>query len=168
MRKKLDLRLLCIIFVALDILIAAVLVVSISHSRQSQLSRRDALAQAVGYSDATDESRQQTLINESLGEAARCVSIYSEVTARDGLIPIGLSNSEENNCAVSIEIMLLDSGEIIASSRPVDPGWRLEELELDSDPGKGEHQCLVRCLFYTMEGDIYLGRTAKQLLLKVE
>ncbi len=168
MSKMTNLRLWCIIFVILDLIIAAVLIISISHSRYSHSSRRDALAQAVGYSDSMDEERQQTMINESLGDAARCVSIYGEVTARDGVVPICLSNSEENKCAVSIEIMLLDSGEIIAASGLVDPGWRLEEIELDTDPGKGEHQCLVRCLFYTMEGDIYLGRTAKQLLLRVE
>lgn len=168
MKDRLNLRLLCILFLVLDLLIATLLFASINESRRSISARPEMLAQQMGLDADLSDEEQQREFTRALGEAARHVSIYSEVTEKDGRIPIFLSNGEENTCAVSIELILFDSGETIAASGLVEPGWRLEELELDTVPDKGEHQCLVRCAFYTMDGNVFLGNTAKQLLLTVD
>lgn len=168
MRDRLNLKLLLCLFLLLDIIIAAVLIVSIGQSRHESASRRDVLAQEMGLAEGLSQTERERELTEALGEAARHVSIYSEVTAQDGRVPIYLSNGEENFCAVSIELVLFDSGESIAESGLVEPGWRLEELKLDSVPDTGVHQCLVRCSFYTMDGNVFLGNTAKQLLLTVD
>jgi len=168
MKSRRKLIILLCLFLALDIVVAAVLCVSIGRSRSETAHRRDNLAQQMGIDTGMSEEEQDRELTLALGEAARKVSIYSEVTASDGRVPIFLSNAEDNSCAVSIELILFDSGETIAASGLVEPGWRLEELELDRVPDKGQHQCLVRCAFYTMDGNVFLGNTAKQLLLTVD
>lgn len=160
MKNKLNLRLLCILFLVLDLLLVLLLFVSISRTRRDYSAHRDELE--LTMADIGSEGLN------SLGRVAAHVSMMSEIKLEDGHIAIGLSNAEENNCAVSIEIILLDSGATIATSGLVDPGWRLEKIELDKQPDKGVHECLVRCLFYTMDGDKYIGRTARQMLLTVD
>ena len=80
---------------------------------------------------------------------------------------IYLSNGEENTCGVCIEVYLLETGEKIAASDTVLPGWRLEKLQLEKELAAGEYHCLVRCLFYTMDENISLGTTTRQMLLTV-
>ena len=168
MKNRRELKILLCLFLALDIIIAAVLCVSIGRSRSDSAHRRDNLAQQMGLDATLSAEEQDRELTYALGEAARYVSLCSEVTAKDGRVPIFLSHAEESACAVSIELVLFDSGETIAATGLVEPGWRLEELELDRVPDKGQHQCLVRCAFYTMDGNVFLGNTAKQLLLTVD
>lgn len=165
--KRLNLKTLCIAFLLLDVLVAAVLCWSVFSSGRNVKHERDVLAERVGITQQMSPRQQQEKLAQEAGEAARHVSMRSEVTAEEGKIALYLSNAEDNECSVSVEIVLLGTDDRIAESGTVEPGWRLEELELERELDKGEHFCLVRCSFYTMDGNVFLGTTARQLLVTV-
>lgn len=167
MELKSKLKIFCLAFLLLDLVVAAVLVGSVLNNRQSYSHQRDALAKRIGVTEDMSAELQGEKFAQATGEAARLVSMYSEVTLQDGEIPLYLSNDEENNCSVSVEIVLFGTDTVLAESGTIEPGWRLERLPLKRELEKGEYMCLVRCSFYTMEGNVFLGSTGKQLLLRV-
>ena len=167
MERRINLKLFCAVFLLLDVIIAAVLVGSILNNRRSHSHERDALAQRIGITQEMSAEQQEAKFAQAAGDAARLVTMRSEVVTEDGEIALYLSNDEENDCAVSIQIVLLGTDTVLAESGLIEPGWRLESLPLERTLDKGQHMCLVRCSFYTMEGNVFLGKTAKQLLLTV-
>ena len=167
MKGKIDLKRFCKVFLVLDILVAALLVGAIIYSSVQPRNVRDELARELGATEHMSEEERETMLQLATAEAARHVTMHSEVTITEGEIPLYLSNAEENACAVSVEIYELDSGEMIGESGLLESGWRLERLPLKIQMDKGEYYCLVRCSFYTMEGNVFLGKTGKHMLLTV-
>lgn len=168
MERKINLKLIFAVFLLLDLLVAAVLLISVTGSRRSYSSERDALAVRIGVTGDMSEELQNEKFAQAAGEAARLVTMYSEVRAEAGEIPLYLSNDEANTCSVSVEIVLLGTDTLLARSGLVEPGWRLERLPLERQLDEGQYMCLVRCSFYTTEGSVFLGSTGKQLLLTVD
>jgi len=156
----------CAVFLLLDILVAALLGFMLSRDRQEQHRKRDELALKVGITADMGLEEQEERFAIALGEASRLVTMRGEPQVKDGIIELYLSNSQENSCAVSVEISLLDSQRLLAACDLVEPGWRLEELELKEELEPGDYPCLVRCMFYTVDGNVFLGQTTRQVLLK--
>lgn len=156
----------CIVFLAADIVVACALGAALALYRRagSDNSQRDALARQMEMSQSDWEEAYAQL----LGDAHRAVSLRSEADVQNGRIGIWLSNEEENGSAVEMELVLLASGDVIAQTDLVDPGWHVETVQLDKQLAPGEYQCLARLHFYTMDGSRYIGATAKQVLLRVE
>lgn len=168
MKQKINLRLFCAVFLLLDLLLAAVLAGSILGSSAKPERERDAREGSLYGSDMADELPEEFKRAQAAAAAAAKVTIDSEVTLTEGEIPIYLSNADDNDCSVSIEIVLMETGQRIASSGSVEPGWRLERLPAETKLDSGSHMCLVRCAFYTTQGNAFLGTAVKQLLLTVE
>lgn len=167
MKDKIDLKRFCRVFIALDILVAVLLIGAISYSATRPHSVRDELAKELGATAQMSAEERENMLALATAEAAGYVTMHSEVSVTDGEIPLYLSNDEENSCAVSIQIFDLDSGKMIAESGLLEPGWRLEKLPLKTEMESGEYYCIVRCSFYTMEGNVFLGKTGKHMLLTV-
>lgn len=165
--KRRNLLLLCAVFLLLDAVIAAVLVGSIVHDRRSLSSKREELAVQVGVTADMTEAQQQQAYAQATGDVSRLVAMRSECTAQNGQIALYLSNEKENTCAVSVSIVLMEDETPIAESGLVEPGWRVETLPMSAELGAGEYCCLARCAFYTMDGNVLLGQTTRQLLLTV-
>ena len=163
-----QLQLCCGVLLAVNVLLIVLLSVSVVNNRRMLARQQAELSARVGITSDMDEERQQEQYAIALGEASRAVTMHSEITAQAGLVPIWLSNGEESTCAVSVTLELVDSGTILAASGPVDPGWHLENLELETQLQPGTYQCFARCAFYTMEDDLLLGHTVRQILLTVE
>ena len=157
-----------VLFLLLDVLAAAALLVFISRDRRSAHAERDALARKVGVTADMGAEEQEERFAIAIGDVSRLVTMRSEPEVTDGEIALGLSNSDKSSCAVSVELSLFESGEVIAATDLIDPGWRLETLSLANKLETGEYPCLARCNFYTVEGNVFLGHSTRQLLLRVD
>lgn len=156
-----------VLFLLLDILVAAVLVLFVSRDRRARSLERDELAREIGVTADMGEEEQSERFALAVGEASRLVTLRSEPEVTGGEIALYLSNDEASSCAVAVELSLFESGEVLAATELIDPGWRLETLSLDTQLEPGEYPCLARCYFYTVEGNVFLGQTTRQLLLRV-
>jgi len=156
-------RLVCIVLILLCIIAAALLISGVAGDRQSQLD----FAETFGIEEGMSEEDKEERMALAAGEAARFVTMQSEVSLRDGEIPLRFSNSEENKCSVSLEVVLMGTNDIIAQSGLIEPGWYVESLSLERELENGEHYCIVRCAFYTTEGNVFVGQTSRQMLLTV-
>lgn len=165
-RKKL-LRLLAI-FLVLDVCIASVLMGSIRKDQRESKSVRDAQAVKAGVTQEMTEEEREEMLAIALGKAHSCISLRSEPIAQDGVVELYLANREESPCAVAVQLVRIDTNEILLETDLIEPGWYLETAQMDVQLEPGEYQCLARCLFYTMDDNAYLGRTARQLLLTVQ
>ena len=167
-RKRRYLIALCVAFLALDIIAAAVLALVLWRDQPAPVSRRDALARQVEETRHSLDEEAAERMQQALGEAHRHVTLRSEAVARDGKIAIHLSNGAENPCAVELELVLVATGQVIAQTGLVDPDWRVEECALTEPLAPGTHHCLARLHFYDLNDERYLGATARQVLLSVE
>ena len=158
----------CAVLLAGNLLLTVVLAVSMMSHRRALDQQQEALSAQVGITPAMDAERQEEQFAIAVGESSRAVTMHSEITVQGSQIPIWLSNSDENTCAVAVTLELAESGQILAASGPVDPGWHLENLELEQKLEPGIYQCYARCAFYTMEDDLLLGHTVRQILLTVK
>jgi len=168
--KKLNRRWLiagCVVFLLLDAAIVVALGVAIRCERQNATRyERDALAQQMQIPPESDEKTFESAMMSELGEAYRCVSMNSEPQSAGGKIRLMLSNAEENAYAVKMQLILFSTGEMIAETGLVDPGWRVEETDLLVSLVPGEHQCFARLYFYTKDGTALLGTMGRQVLLR--
>ena len=156
-----------VLFLLLDVLAAGALAVFIGRDRRTIHAERDKLAREICVTDDMGAEEQEERFAIAIGDVSRYVTMRSEAEVRNGSAALYLSNDEENNCAVAVELSLFESGEVIAATDLIDPGWRLETLALETELLKGEHPCLARCKFYTVEGNVFLGQSTRQLLLRV-
>ena len=156
-----------ILFLLLDILAASVLIVFIGRDRRALHTGRDKLAREIGVTEDMGTEEQEERFAIAVGEVSRCVTMRSEPEVRDGRAGLCLANAAESSCAVSVELVLFAGGESLAESGLIEPGWYLEELALDTTLEPGEYPCLARCNFYTVEGNVFLGHSTRQLLLRV-
>ena len=166
-RRKRLLTLLAV-FLVLDVFIAGVLIANIHSDKRKSESVRDAQAVKAGVTQEMTEEEREEMLAIALGTAHSCVSLRSEPVAQDGVVELYLANREESPCAVSVQLVRIDTNETLLETDLIEPGWYLETAQMDVQPEPGEYQCLARCLFYTMDDNAYLGRTARQLLLKVQ
>ena len=157
-----------VIFLVLDLAVAAVLGYVIWQGGQAQTSRRDVLAQKIGIRPEMSAEQQQEALLSTLGDADRHVTMKSEAEAAQNMAAVMLVNAGKSQCAVTVEILRLATGETIAQSGLIDPGWRLEEIALNTSLPQGEHQCLARLRYYTQDGEVELGVMARQILLRVK
>ena len=155
------------IFLLLDILAAGVLTVFIGRDQHAEHRSRDELALEIGVTEDMGEEEQEERFAIAVGDVSRYVTMRSEPEVSGGEIALYLSNDEASSCAVAVELSLFESGEVLAATELIDPGWRLETLSLDTQLEAGEYPCLARCNFYTVEGNVFLGRSTWQLLLRV-
>lgn len=105
---------------------------------------------------------------QTLGDAHRLVTLYSEPQVQNGQIGIMLSNAEENQYTVRMDLVRLDNQQLIARTDLVDPGWRVEHIPLMETMAPGRYLCLAKLSFYTPDGTTMLGETARQVLLDIE
>ena len=155
------------LFLLLDIAAAAALGILIGRDRRAAHRERDELARKIGVTADMGAEEQEERFAIAIGDVSRLVTMRSEPEVSDGEIALYLSNGEENSCAVAVELSLFESGEVVAATALVDPGWRLETLELETKLDAGEYPCLARCNFYTVEGNVFLGHSTRQLRLRV-
>ncbi|MBR4039478.1 MAG: hypothetical protein IKJ11_05195 [Clostridia bacterium] len=165
-RRKRLLTLLAL-FLLLDVFIAGVLVARIRADRLEHAAVRDAQAQKIGVTQEMTEEEREEMLAIALGEAHSLIALNSEPAVSDGRIALNLVNHKSNHCAVAVQLIRIDTNETLLETDLVEPGWYLEYAKLDVQLEPGEYECLARCLFYTMDDNAYLGRTARQLLLKV-
>lgn len=163
-----QLRTFCILLVAANLLVAAILAAGILSHRVQQRRQQQDISARLGIHENMDDQQLEERYAIALGEASRQVYLYSEVTVQDDVVPLWISNGEDNSCAVSVTLELAESGKVLAKSRPIDPGWHLEELQLQEELAPGQYHCFARCAFYTMQEDILLGETVRQVLLTVQ
>lgn len=165
-RKKL-LHLL-MIFLLLDAIAAGVLIAAIRSDRKQTEAVRDAQAKKAGVTQEMTEAEREERIDTLLGQAQSFVTMHSEMTAKDGVVAIYLTNEQGSPCAVELELMLMDSREVILRTGVVEPGWYLKDSLMNKKLPPGEYYCLGRCLFYTMDDNAYLGTAARHVLLTVK
>lgn len=156
------------VFLVLDIAVAAVLGYVVWRDGQAQTSQRDVLAQRIGIRPEMSAEQQKEALLSNLADADRHVTMKSEAEAGRDTAAIMLVNAEGSQCSVTVEILRLATGETIAQSGMIDPGWRLEEIGLNTSLPRGEHQCLARLRYYTQDGEAELGVMARQMLLRVK
>jgi len=153
------------LFVTVDLIIAIVLFGAYWNNFRYQRIREDAVDQ---LTDAvTAEENPQVRHTQTLGEMHRLVTLSSEPEVKDGQVKIMLSNSEESLFAVRMTLMRLDTQEIIAATQLVDPGWRVENLPLNTHLPSGTYFCLATMEFVDPAEGGVLGTTARQVLLAV-
>lgn len=155
------------LFLALDLLIAGVLIGALRHHRRDNASVRDAQAKKLGVTQEMTEEERDELIAIALGEAHNYISLHSEMTVRDGVAELYLTNEAGSPCSVEVELVLLDSREVVLRTGVIEPGWYLKTSNLAMNLAPGEYYCLARCLFYTTDDNAYLGTTVRQVILTV-
>lgn len=166
LKRRRRLTTLLALFLVLDVFIAGVLLRSIEHDRQASEAVRDAQAQKAGVTEEMTEEERAELLAIALGEAHSLMTLNSEPIVQDGRMALNLVNHKDSPCAVSVQLVRLDTNETLLETDLIEPGWYLEYADVQLEPG--EYECLARCLFYTMDDKAYLGRTARQLLLRVQ
>ena len=155
---------LCVVFVLVDVAIAAWLGITIWRDRHQAVQPLNELLPPP--TEMTQEEEKQWRI-QTLGEAHRLVYLYSEPRVENNTVNIMLSNGEECSYAVRMELMHLASQTVIAKTGLIDPGWRLETVTLSHKLPQGTHHCLAQLFFHDPVSGALLGQTARQVLLNV-
>lgn len=161
------LKALIALFAALDLALLGFLAVRIHADRTADYVRRDALAQWAGDDERLTEEAREELYARKTGEALAQTYVQGECKAKDGRILLRFSNGEKSECAVLLNLVLLDSGETIAETDLLDPGYHVESLVMRGELPKGSYECLAKLDYYWMANDAYVGSAARQVLLEV-
>ena len=154
----------CAVFFAADAAIAGWLGFRLWSDHQNAL-KPDELAVPANHEMTGQEL--ESWRTQTLGEADRMVSLHSEPVVQNGSVRIMLSNREECQYAVSLKLLHLETGNTIAQTALVDPGWRVEELPMTFELETGTHHCLACLSYFHPENGALLGETARQVLLNV-
>ena len=160
-------KLLIAFFIILDLAIAGFLVYTVNRDDLPASDRRDALAVWIGDTGSLTPEAREELYSRKTGEALALTYVQGECEAKNGRANLRFSNGEKSECAVSLELVELDSGTTLARTDLLDPGYRLEGLDLVRLLSPGDYQCLAKLDFYWMVNDAYVGSAARQVLLTV-
>lgn len=156
------------VLVAVDVLLLAGIITLFALHKGPEELQRDSLAQLIGPEARNmDEAELDDARLRLLSDAIRMVTYNPMPEYQDGSINIYLSNAEENTCSVSAEIKLLTDGSVIADTGLIDPGYRLETLEIAADLPLGEYPCLMVLQAYS-QGGTHLGQAGRNLTLLVK
>lgn len=159
----------CAVFLALDVFILTSFGMIIRNDRKAVIRHeRDALARQMRLPSNVDDAALQTAQMAELGKMYRHVTLYSEAICTDGKLNIMLSNGEENQYAVRMELLLFETGELIGYTDLVDPGWRVEDMDVLLPLAPGNYQCLARLHFYTLDGTALLGTMGRHVQMKMQ
>ena len=134
----------------------------------------DLLLIAVGGWVFTRLQKEQTVQEESrlthleqINAAMQHVLYEPEAVMTQDRIAIMLSNGEESGCSIRVQLVLLNTHEILAETALIDPGYRLEKLQANRTLEPGSHPCLLRIELFTAE-EGSLGTVGRSLLLNVQ
>lgn len=161
-------RRVCAAVLALDIALAAALGLAFFLDQSRDAAQREALARDVGAAGVLDAAEREELYAQAAGEALGYVTLRSQISAREGTLYLDLSNDARSGYAVCVEIVLVQSGETIARTDRIEPGYFLQTLDMEAGLAPGSYHCLARCAFYAANGGAYLGSAARQVSLEVE
>ena len=162
------LKLSIVLFALLDGLLAVFLATQIYRDAQTSHARRDELSQWVGDSERLPQDVRQALYDQKTGEALKLTYVQGECAAKDGCIDLRFSIDERSECAASLTLVALDTGRTIAQTDLVDPGYRIEGIELREALPPGRYECFARLHYYWMKNDAYVGTAVRQVLLTVD
>ena len=155
-------------FIAIDLILAGG-VIGVLHWQDLQSQKKhSAMEQWIGVSADKTDGENAECYARAIGKALSLISIRNECQVKQGVIPISIANSSENECAASGEIVRMDNGQVIARVGLVRPGFYMKEAELTQELTAGSYPCVVRLSFYWAENDAYLGSGVKQALITVE
>lgn len=167
LKRRRRLMYLLALFLLLDVFAAGVLIQLMYSNQRQGAAVRDAQAVKVGATQEMTQQERDELVAIALGQAHSLVSLRSEMQVVGGEAQLYLSNEVSSPCSVEVELMLMDSREVILRTGVIEPGWHLKTSTLNKRLAPGEYQCLARCLFYTTDDNAYLGTTARHVLLTV-
>jgi len=168
MDKHKKTALLLVSLLILEIVLAAALIIPAVRARsdaRSQAWEMQRIAEIVGDDPSLSEEERTQLYENAIGEALRCVTVRAFAGVNGDSMELYLCNDAQNVFSVSAELVLWDTGETIAATGRIDPGWYLETLHLDRLPEEGEHPCLVRLSFYLQDGVVCAGTGVRQMLI---
>ena len=167
-RKTRRLVKLIAVLVAVDVLLLAGIIALFALHKGPEELQRDSLAQLIGPEARNmDEAELDDARLQLLSDAIRMVTYNPMPEYEDGAINIYLSNAEENTCSVSAEIKLLTDGSVIAASGLIDPGYRVETLEISGEYSPGEYPCLMVLQAWS-QGGTHLGQAGRNFMLLVK
>lgn len=170
-RRRALLIVACLLFLIVDVAVFAVFGMSVQkdiEEIQEIEEEREAQEEKLGVTQEMTEEEREEYIAQILGQAHRNVTLRSVMQAWDGKADVYLSNKEESPCGVALHLTLMETGEVIAQTDVLDPGWHIISTKLSRELEPGEYRCLAECLFYTTDDMAYLGSTARQVLLTVK
>lgn len=127
----------------------------------------DERAQFLGAAGETVEERIEA-VDQYIGRALAKTKLRSETEAENGELLISFHNDARNTCSVSLQVLLMPEGRVIAEMGRVDPGWHVERIRLNEELEPGEYRCIARCSFYTGAENMFLGTAARQMKLTVK
>ena len=133
-----------------------------------EITERDPLAKLIGpeIRQMTDAQREEARL-QLLSEGIRNTYYNPEPELKDGQINLFLSNGDENSYGFSAELTVIETGEAIAQTGVIYPGYRVEQLPCGAEMEKGEYECLLSLLVYAADGT-ELGRVGRHLTLSVQ
>ena len=108
--------------------------------------------------------------NQLLAENMRYVSMEREVrfASGDGTGYAGIVNGGESQLSCRVELIRDGTGEILYRSELIDPGFYIEEIQLNTKLRKGFYPCTALWGFYEKETDVAIGSTAGKVVVCVE
>ena len=165
---KWALKLAIVFFAVLDGFLAVFLATGFYRDAQMSRARRDELTQWVGDSEGLPQELRRELYDLKTGEALKYTYVQGECDATDGQIHLRFSNDEKSECSVSLTLIELDTGRTIAQTDLLDPGYRVESMEMLEILPPGQYECYAQLHYYWMRNDAFLGTAARQVLLTVQ
>jgi len=167
MKTQQRLKVLAAILLVVDILALAAIGCMVYAKRQGTVRERAAVERRICVTEEMGAAEVEEKYALAIEEAYGKISLRNPMQIQGGEIGVFLSNGEGNSCAVSMELVLLESGETIVQTGIVEPGWRVEYLTAQKELQAGEYHCLARMTLYDMRSGVEMGRMAQQVLLKV-
>lgn len=162
------LKLAIVLFVMLDVAFAVFLVKEIRADVKKSADRQQELAEWIGDTERLPQEMRQALYAQMAGEALNHTYVQGECAVRDGRLNLRVSNDEESECAFSLTLVSIQTGEVLAKTDLVDPGYRVEGMEYLGSLAPGRHECLAKLEFYWIQNDAYVGGGARQVLVTVK
>ena len=114
--------------------------------------------------DAPAAQMEDTL--DAVTQAMKHVTYHAEPQADANGAQIMLGNNPDSTCAIRVHLVLLSSGETLAQTGLIDPGYYLERITFARPLPAGAHLCLLRFELCSMDGAV-IGTAGRNLLLTI-
>jgi len=137
------------------------------NSRGIKGGQREADALKGSLSVMSDEEIQQAL-NDIVEEGMFRISIASNIIAiEDGKAQLRIENNIQNRYIMQVSIYLDENGEEIYSTNLIDPGYYIQEAELDKHLDPGEYQATAIFTALYPDTEEIVGQAGAQVTIHV-
>ena len=128
------------------------------------------LGKGTGSLDAIEDTEKKDEWNQLLLDNRKYMTIENElhVKGADARCEARISNASESGLSCTVTIIRDSTSEILYQSKLLDPGYYIEEIQMESKLREGWYSCTIVWSFYEPDGYEIIGEFAEKAVVIVD